>query len=75
MASHNYGLQLWLYSVVLHRHLQNVVPEYDHRRHFGGVFYLFVRGMAASQDGIYFHKPALQTLDRLSALFEKNQVK
>ncbi|MEE4242541.1 MAG: exodeoxyribonuclease V subunit beta [Desulfopila sp.] len=75
MASHNYGLQLWLYSVVLHRHLQNVVPEYDHSRHFGGVFYLFVRGMAASQDGIYYHKPALQKLERLSALSEKNQVK
>ncbi len=69
MASHNYGLQMWLYSLVLHRHLLNLVPNYDHRRHFGGVFYLFVRGMASDGAGIYFHKPDLPTLEQLGALF------
>ncbi len=74
MASHNYGLQKWLYSVVLHRHLRNVVPDYDHQRHFGGVFYLFVRGMQDSSAGIYFHKPDLPTLENICALFAETYV-
>jgi len=45
MQSHNYGLQYWIYTLVLHRHLQNSVPDYSYAHHFGGVRYLFVRGM------------------------------
>lgn len=45
MQSHNYGLQYWIYTLVLHRHLLNNVPGYNYAHHFGGVRYLFVRGM------------------------------
>ncbi|MGR8999978.1 MAG: exodeoxyribonuclease V subunit beta, partial [Gammaproteobacteria bacterium] len=45
MREHNYGLQYWIYTVVLHRYLQNRLPDYDYESHFGGVRYLFVRGM------------------------------
>lgn len=45
MQSHNYGLQYWIYTLVLHRHLQNSIPDYSYAHHFGGVRYLFVRGM------------------------------
>jgi len=36
---------------VLHRYLQNVVPDYRYEDHFGGVLYLFVRGMAPETPG------------------------
>ncbi len=45
MQSHNYGLQYWIYTLVLHRHLHNSMPDYSYEHHFGGVRYLFVRGM------------------------------
>lgn len=67
MRDHNYGLQYWLYTLVLHRYLQNVMEEYDYRVHFGGVKYLFVRGMDPGRpgSGIYFDLPDLTTLERL----------
>jgi exodeoxyribonuclease V beta subunit len=51
MQSHNYGLQYWIYTLVLHRHLQNVLPDYRYEQHFGGVKYLFVRGMSTDIPG------------------------
>ncbi len=69
MAQHNYGLQLWLYALVLHRHLANFLPGYDHGRHFGGVFYLFVRGMEQWPAGVYHRKPDLDILERLDRCF------
>ena len=46
MAHHQYFLQYHLYSVALHRYLAARLPDYDFERHFGGVYYLFLRGMA-----------------------------
>ncbi len=68
MAAHNYGLQYWIYTLVLHRHLQNVQPEYDYQRHFGGVMYLFVRGMIPTipGSGVYFTLPDKDLLERLN---------
>ncbi len=51
MQAHNYGLQYWIYTLVLHRHLQNRLNEYRYHDHFGGVMYLFVRGMAPDIPG------------------------
>lgn len=69
MASHNYGLQYWIYTLVLHRHLQNVLPHYSYDHHFGGVLYLFVRGMvpAASGSGVFFTLPSAELLARLDS--------
>jgi exodeoxyribonuclease V beta subunit len=71
MREHNYGLQYWLYSVVLHRYLQNRLPDYDYATHFGGVRYLFVRGMLPEvpMSGVYQDKPDCQRINELSALF------
>ncbi|MCK5897902.1 MAG: exodeoxyribonuclease V subunit beta, partial [Methylococcales bacterium] len=71
MQAHNYGLQYWLYSVVLHLYLQQRLPNYDYQQHFGGVRYLFVRGMGLENpsSGIYSDRSDLNTLNALSTLF------
>jgi exodeoxyribonuclease V beta subunit len=71
MREHNYGLQYWLYCVVLHRYLENRLPDYDIKKHFGGVRYLFVRGMDANVplSGVFETKPATQKLLALANLF------
>ena len=72
MREHNYGLQYWLYSVVLHRYLQTRLPDYNYQQHFGGVRYLFVRGMQpdVAMAGVYEDKPELEKINALALLFE-----
>lgn len=71
MREHNYGLQYWIYTLVLHRYLQNRLPDYDYESHFGGVRYLFVRGMQPEQpmSGVYQDRPDLAKVEDLAALF------
>ena len=71
MREHNYGLQYWLYSVVLDLYLQNRLTNYCYDKHFGGVRYLFVRGMQPEMpmSGVYADKPDLETLKRLIKVF------
>ncbi len=68
MAEHRYDVQAMLYAVALHRHLQRTVPDYDPAQHFGGVGYLFVRGISRDGHGIWFHTPAPTLLQHLDAL-------
>lgn len=67
MYDHNYGLQYWIYSLVLDRYLKATLADYDYQRHFGGVFYLFARGMRPElpENGCYFHRPDSAVLGEL----------
>ncbi|MCB0932509.1 MAG: exodeoxyribonuclease V subunit beta [Mycobacterium sp.] len=58
MLHSDYPLQALLYSVVLHRFLRWRLPGYDPGRHFGGVLYLFVRGMCGADTPIVDGHPA-----------------
>ncbi len=67
MHDHNYGLQYWIYTLVLHRFLQNTLAGYAYERDFGGVFYLFARGMDPKLpgNGFFFDRPSVSVLDEL----------
>ena len=69
MAEHRYDLQYLVYTVALHRYLRLRLPDYDYQRHFGGVYYLFLRGMAPTQGdaGIYFDRPPASLVRALEA--------
>jgi exodeoxyribonuclease V beta subunit len=70
MREHHYFLQYHLYVLALHRHLALRVPDYDYERHFGGVYYLYVRGMSpdhAPGTGVFFDRPPRVLIDALSA--------
>lgn len=75
MREHHYALQYWLYSVVLHHYLQQRLPGYQFTEHFGGVRYLFVRGMQAEQamSGVYSDLPDKQRINRLSEIFMRGE--
>ncbi|RLA25412.1 MAG: exodeoxyribonuclease V subunit beta, partial [Gammaproteobacteria bacterium] len=75
MREHNYGLQYWLYSVVLHQYLQQRLPDYQFDEHFGGVRYLFVRGMQADQamSGVFSDMPDEQRINELVMLFSDKE--
>jgi len=60
MRAHRYDLQARIYAAALHRALAVREPHLDWTRGFGGVFYLFLRGMRpGSTDGIHFSRPTL----------------
>ncbi|WP_299691153.1 exodeoxyribonuclease V subunit beta [Hydrocarboniphaga sp.] len=68
MAEGDYHLQYLLYTLALHRWLTWRVPGYDYEQHFGGVFYLFLRGMDAEGRGVYTSRPPLALIEALDAL-------
>lgn len=73
MAAGNYTLQYHVYAVALHRYLQKRISEYDYEKHFGGVFYLFVRGMdpkAGPEYGVFADRPSVGLIADLSEYFE-----
>ncbi len=74
MTAHNYGLQYWLYTLVLHRYLKNYLSEYCYTTSFGGVLYLFVRGMDKSGNGIFYTRPAVDTLENLEGCLDEDTV-
>ncbi|MGI8890237.1 MAG: exodeoxyribonuclease V subunit beta [Chthoniobacterales bacterium] len=68
-----YSLQLCLYSVALHRFLRARKADYDFDRHFGGAFYVFLRGIdpAQPENGVYFERPSRAFLEKLDRIFER----
>jgi exodeoxyribonuclease V beta subunit len=59
-----YILQYHLYTLALHQFLHMRVPDYSYEKDFGGVFYIFIRGVDPDQGpelGIYkdFPSPAV----------------
>jgi exodeoxyribonuclease V beta subunit len=74
MLRSHYYLQCAIYTLALHRYLGTRIPDYHYDRHFGGVYYLFLRGMEPSwgtDSGVYRERPPLAAVERLAALMMK----
>jgi exodeoxyribonuclease V beta subunit len=71
MAEHRYDLQYQLYTLALHRYLRHRLPDYDYQRHFGGVIYLFLRGVDAQHpgNGIFACRPQEALVEGMDLLF------
>ncbi len=69
MAHGHYFLQYHLYTLALHRHLSLRLPGYEYDRHFGGAFYLFLKGMGPGEEerGIFYDKPPPSRIVALDA--------
>ena len=76
MSENFYFLQYHIYTLALHLYLGSRLPDYDYDRDFGGVCYLFLRGLAPpGATGVYFHKPARLLIDRLCGLVARGRRK
>lgn len=70
MLHSHYDWQYLIYTLALHRYLQSVVPHYDYVRDFGGVFYLFLRGMNGEpQSGVFYDRPSVELITELDGVF------
>ncbi len=73
---HLYDLQYLIYALALHRYLQHMLPNYEPQIHFGGVFYLYLRGMHPDNknyEGVFFSQISPLLLDELDAAFDMKQ--
>jgi exodeoxyribonuclease V beta subunit len=71
MQTGSYFLQYHIYCLALHNYLENRVPGYRYDKHFGGVFYIFLRGIdwqLGPDFGIFYDKPDPTLVDKLCSL-------
>lgn len=74
MIDHRYDFQYQLYSLALHRFLRSRLPDYDYEQHFGGAYYLFLRGIdresRAQDSGVFYNRPSQEFIEQLDQLFD-----
>ena len=73
IAHHAYFLQYYLYTLATVRYLQLRLPDFQYEKDFGGIFYLFVRGIDPNHpgSGVYFYRPEFTAIQKLDTLFQK----
>jgi len=70
ITERGYDLQYHIYTVALDKYLHTWLADYDYEKHFGGVRYIFLRGVTPEKPelGIFRDRPAAEKIARLSAL-------
>jgi exodeoxyribonuclease V beta subunit len=73
MAQHAYFLQYYLYTLAAVRYLQIKIPNFEYERHFGGIYYIFVRGISQNHPGggVFFDRPKKGSIQDLDSLFKE----
>jgi exodeoxyribonuclease V beta subunit len=72
MSENNYHLQYLLYTVAAKKYLETRLPGFNYNLHFGGVIYLFVRGIREGADsGIFTCLPSLERIELLERILSK----
>lgn len=68
MADEFYILQYHIYAAALNRYLHKRLPGYTYEKHFGGVYYIFLRGVDSDKGpdyGIYRARPTVGLINEL----------
>jgi len=76
MEKNLYPLQYLLYTVALNRYLALRIKGYDYTQHFGGVLYLFIRGMSPQQGdqfGVFRDKPPIGLVQALTEVLLESE--
>ena len=61
----------YIYTVAMKRFLDRKLDGFDYKRNFGGVIYLFLRGVRSNhnQTGVFFARPTLGVVNKIEGLF------
>lgn len=65
-----YTIQYHIYLIAFLRYIRLKQPNFDYEQNFGGIIYLFVRGVNPKipGSGVFFHKPKLHLVQQLDEL-------
>ena len=69
MDENFYSLQYHLYALALHQYLKGRLPDYAYEKYFGGVFYIFLRGVDPESGpgfGVYRDLPGKSLIEGLA---------
>jgi len=69
MVSELYVLQYHIYALALHQYLKARIKDYDYSEHFGGVYYVFLRGINRAWGvgkGIFRDRPDERLIEELA---------
>lgn len=71
MRGSNYHLQYHIYTIAVKRYLEKKIRDFNYERDFGGVIYMFLRGVRAKSPntGVFFSKPSADIIKSLERLF------
>ena len=70
MADNNYHLQYMIYAVALKKYLEVRVDNFYYATQFGGVIYLFLRGLRSGSDtGVFTFCPTLEQITTFESVF------
>lgn len=70
IIKYKYDLQYQIYSLALHRYLKKRIHNYSLKKHFGGIFYLFIRAFTKinQTNGTFFTIPSYDLIKKLDKL-------
>ncbi len=71
MKNNYYVLQYHLYTVAVHHYLKRRLRGYSYDEHFGGIIYVFLRGVdpgLGAEYGIYRARPSIESIEQLSSV-------
>ena len=74
ILEHYYILQYYIYTIALHRYLGQRIADYDYETHFGGIFYIFLRGLDDKHSGnygVFWDRPTKDTVMALDNSFHE----
>ncbi len=72
MNNSNYMLQYYIYLVAFLRFMKSTYPDFKYEKNFGGIIYLFVRGIDAAvpSSGVYFAKPEFNIIKNIDRIMD-----
>jgi exodeoxyribonuclease V beta subunit len=75
MEESNFNLQYLIYTVAARKYLATRIPNFDYERDFGGVIYLFVRGVRSDgTTGLFFDNVAAGILDMFESVLNGSRI-
>ena len=74
MVRLSYDIQGHLYSLAMHKFLTAYKKNYAYQQHFGGYYYVFVRGLSADnhRQGIHLCRPSEQRIKKMEVILNGN---
>lgn len=69
MNHSNYHLQYLIYTLATKKYLESRLPSFNYQTQFGGVIYLFVRGLRTGQQtGVFIAQPSAKKIQLLDEI-------
>ncbi len=69
MSENNYHLQYHIYTLAAKKYLTHCIADFDYDVDFGGVIYIFLRGVRVGKNsGLFLHKPSKEIIERMETI-------